>query len=62
MVFEDKTTEELAKEYTDCLVRYEDFLVIAKEVFENIDLVKVKARDLESVLIKRGVKIKNVGN
>lgn len=62
MAFDDKTIEELAKDYTDGLVQYEEFLELATELFKKIDPLKYNLTKMEEELIKRGVEIKNVGN
>ena len=62
MAFEDKETEELAREYVDGLVSYEEFLVLSKELFKKIDPLKKNLIKIEEELIKRGVEIKNVGS
>jgi|TARA_R110000824_G_scaffold164685_5_gene341033 chromatin segregation and condensation protein Rec8/ScpA/Scc1 (kleisin family) len=62
MAFDDKSVEELATEYTDDLIQYEEFLTIAEELFKKIELLKKKLPEVETELIKRGVEIKNVGS
>ena len=61
MAFEDKTVEELAKDYTDGLVQYEEFLELSKELFKKIGPLKDSIVKMEEELIKRNVEIKNVG-
>ena len=56
-----KTTEELSKEYTDDLIKLEEYLFFIKEVFKKVEPLRKKLADMEDELVKRGVKIKNVG-
>jgi hypothetical protein len=60
MAFEDKTLEELAKDYTDGLVQYEEFLAISKELLKTINSIRSSVIEMEEELIHRGVEIKNV--
>ena len=60
MVFEDKQTEELAKEYTDKLIEYEELLILSKEILKKVQPLSTLLGKIEEELIKRGVEIKNV--
>jgi hypothetical protein len=60
MAFDDKTIEELGKDYTDGLIQYEEFLELASELFKKIEPLKNNLARMEEELIKRGAEIKDV--